>query len=261
MVERTLYSCCPLCDSLNSIDVLKGDCSNHVSYDSRVSKFIQWKKCLDCQHIFTNGFYTKESYEIIFSKTQSTQTVGDQIEDNRIVSSKIVDKVLPYQSDGTWLDVGFGNGSLLFTAQEYGFNPIGIDLRIENVRILKSLKIDSHCLDLTELVLDKKCNVISMADVLEHMPFPRKGLLSANKLLNTNGVLFISLPNTESILWELMNEQNSNPYWDELEHYHNFSRTRLYRLLNEFGFKVMRYGISERYRACMELIAIKINDK
>jgi hypothetical protein len=42
-----------------------------------------------------------------------------------------------------------------------------------------------------------------------------------------------------------------------IEHYHNFSRSRLYALLRETGFEPVRYGISERYRACMEVIARK----
>jgi hypothetical protein len=46
-----------------------------------------------------------------------------------------------------------------------------------------------------------------------------------------------------------------NPYWGEIEHYHNFGRRRLYALLEEHGFEPARYGVSFRYRACMEVIA------
>jgi hypothetical protein len=74
-------------------------------------------------------------------------------------------------------------------------------------------------------------------------------------LLADGGVLFISLPNSDSMLWRALDRENANPYWGELEHYHNFSRERLYRLLRETGFEPLRYGISERYRACMEVIA------
>ena len=96
-----------------------------------------------------------------------------------------------------------------------------------------------------------------MADVLEHMPFPKQGLIAANKLLRTGGVLLVSMPNSENIVWRLTTEQNSNPYWGELEHYHNFGRSRLYRLLEDHGFTAVRYGVSERYRMCMEVVAVK----
>ncbi len=54
-----------------------------------------------------------------------------------------------------------------------------------------------------------------------------------------------------------MNQNRANPYWGEIEHYHNFGRTRLYALLEETGFELVRYGIRERYRACIEFIARK----
>ena len=42
-----------------------------------------------------------------------------------------------------------------------------------------------------------------------------------------------------------------------MEHYHNFDRAGLYALLRECGFSPVYYGVSERYRACMEVAAIK----
>jgi hypothetical protein len=62
---------------------------------------------------------------------------------------------------------------------------------------------------------------------------------------------------SESVLWTAMNQNRANPYWGEIEHYHNFGRTRLYALLEEAGFEPVRYAISERYRACMAVIARK----
>jgi len=65
------------------------------------------------------------------------------------------------------------------------------------------------------------------------------------------------MPNIESPVWKAMDDTQTNPYWGEIEHYHNFSRTRLYALLEETGFTPVRYGVSERYRAAMEVIALK----
>lgn len=170
----------------------------------------------------------------------------------------MIEKVLPYASEGYWLDVGFVNGSLLFTAQEYGFKPVGVDLRADNVKKMASLGIPAHCGQLSSLSLGFQCSVISMADVLEHMPYPKEGLRAAHNLLADGGILFISLPNTETIVWHVLTQNNANPYWGEIEHYHNFSRSRLYALLRETGFEPVRYGISERYTVCMEVVAKKI---
>lgn len=118
-----------------------------------------------------------------------------------------------------------------------------------------------------------------MCDVLEHLPFPRQALHKVRHLLCDGGTLFLSMPNRDCLPWKLMDQTNTNPfvaavvvgprrcaltvpalhrYWGELEHYHNFSRAGLYALLAEYGFKPVYYGVSERYRACMEVVAVAI---
>ncbi len=47
-----------------------------------------------------------------------------------------------------------------------------------------------------------------------------------------------------------------NPYWNELEHCHNFTGHHLFKLLKEVGLIPIHYDISRRYRMCMEVIAI-----
>jgi len=257
MEERIPYEACPLCQGTALSDLGLADCTGHALYHPALSPHIRWRQCNACQHVFTHGYFTEAACQLLFSGTHANQTVGHEIEKHRMISARLVEKVLPYMSRGVWLDVGFGNASLLFTAQEYGFDPLGIDLRAENVKHLSGLGIPAHCLALEGLRLDEPCAVISMADVLEHMPFPKEGLRHAHGLLQARGVLLVSMPNTESMLWKAMNQHNANPYWAEIEHYHNFGRTQLYNILEETGFEPVRYGVSERYRACMEIIARK----
>lgn len=214
-------------------------------------------RCGTCRHSFTEGYYGDEAARLLFSRTNAAQQVGFDLEGQRHISARMIDKVLPYANDGNWLDVGFGNGSLLFTAQEYGFTPVGVDLRRDNAQRLAAFGIRTYCEDVAGLRLDFRCSVVSMADVLEHMPFPQAGLRAAHRLLDDNGILLLSLPNTESAVWKALDDNQMNPYWGELEHYHNFSRSRLFALLRETGFEPLRYGVSERYRAAMEVISRK----
>ena len=80
-------------------------------------------------------------------------------------------------------------------------------------------------------------------------------LRAARRALAPQGVLLLSLPNMDSMLWRALDAQDINPYWGELEHYHNFGRERLDALLRDEGFEPVRYGVSERYRASMEVVA------
>ena len=257
MTDRVLYASCPLCESTQMVDFKMGHCAQHPSYHAALSPHMLWKQCQTCGHIFTEGYYTEAACRLIFSKTLEHQAVGHGLEHNRLISSRMVEKVLPYAAQGAWLDVGFGNASLLLTAQEYGFTPVGLDLRQVNVDALRAMGIAAFCADLSQLTLAQPCDVISMADVLEHIPYPQTALAAAGRLLQTGGVLLVSMPNTENAVWQTLDHQNLNPYWGEMEHYHNFSRTRLYTLLRSHGFEPVRYGISERYRVCMEVVAVK----
>jgi hypothetical protein len=44
-----------------------------------------------------------------------------------------------------------------------------------------------------------------------------------------------------------MDARGTNPYWGELEHFHNFSRSTLFMLLEASGFHPVHYAVSERY--------------
>lgn len=255
---RIMYDACPLCSSKEIKVLLRADCTGQPLYNKIIPPQITWKRCSACTHVFTDGYYTDDASKVIFSKTHDHQKVGFDMENQRSISARMIEKVLPYAHDGCWMDIGFGNGSLLFTAQEYGFTPVGVDLRKDNVQLLKKTGIEGHGIDIKELDMPERFSVISMADVLEHVPYPKDFLHTVHGLLKTGGVLFASMPNMDSVLWNALSANNANPYWAELEHFHNFGRERLYSLLRECGFEPVRFGISERYRACMEVIAKKV---
>ncbi|MGH6851447.1 MAG: hypothetical protein ACREDD_13535 [Methylocella sp.] len=89
------------------------------------------------------------------------------------------------------------------------------------------------------------------------MPIPKEGLAAAQRLRRQGGVLFLSMPDMDNMAWRLLHANGVNPYWGENEHYRNFSRKRLYALPPEHGFRQAEYHIGERYRICMEVIAVK----
>jgi SAM-dependent methyltransferase len=253
--QRISFDGCPLCGSRNSYTLRTANCTAHPLYHPIVDPTMTWMQCSDCSHVYTDGYFSNEVAQVVFQRTHDSQSPGWDFEQQRMISARIIERVAGFVGAGVWLDVGFGNGSLLFTAEEWGFTPFGIDLRQQSVTAMRHLGIEARCVDLTALEEPQRFSVISLADVLEHMPFPREGLAAAKRLLRPDGVLFVSMPNYNCAAWRLLDRANSNPYWGELEHFHNFSRMRLHALLREMGFEPMHYAISERYRLCMEIVA------
>ena len=257
---RIPYEACPLCDGRDLVEVLVASCTGYPLYKPALPPTMRWVRCSACAHVFVDGYFSEEALRVLFSESHPGQSPGHDIEAARYVSAKMVESVCALRKGlgGRWLDVGFGNGSLLTTAAEFGFEVAGIDLREENVRAMRALGFDVQTADLVRHEPDEPVDVLSMADVLEHMAFPKAALQHAAKLLRDGGLLFLSMPNSDSFLWETLTKNGVNPYFAELEHYHNFGRRRLYQLLEECGFTPRRFGVSVRYRACMEVIAEKV---
>ena len=63
------------------------------------------------------------------------------------------------------------------------------------------------------------------------------------------------MPNMDAAAWRALDVARQNPYWAEIEHLHNFGRRRLHALLRAHGFEPVRYDVSQRYVACMEIVA------
>jgi len=256
---RIPYPACPLCDAAESVEVAIGDCSKHPIYKPSLPKTQRWIECKKCGHVYVDGYFGPAALKILFSNTQADQVPGYEIENQRYVWSHVLDTVSAIRPSmgARWLDVGFGNGSLLTTAAEFGYAVVGLDLREENVRLIREVGYEAHAVEFEEYRPGEPFDVISMADVLEHMPYPKRALHHVWDLLRPDGLLFLSMPNADSFLWQILTRNGFNPYWGEIEHYHNFGRKRLYALLDECGFHPVRYGVSIRYRACMEIIARK----
>ena len=254
---RVPYDACPLCGDPAIIDLREVDCTKHECWQPGVPPTIEWCRCHRCSHVFASGYLNDAALALVLGTTVPGQEPGFDLELQRWRWAEVVERVTRHLAapPGRWLDVGFGDGALLFTAAEWGYRATGIDLREASVARLRQLGIDAHCRDIYAVDEPGAYQVVSMADVIEHMPFPRAAIEQARKLLAPGGRLLISTPNMDTAVWRELDRVNDNPYWRELEHYHCFTRERLYALLTECGFGSLQYSVSTRYRSGMDVIA------
>jgi len=260
--ERVAFESCPLCACEDAAEIVVADASRHALYKAGLPPIMRWIRCDGCAHVFVDGYLDDAALALLFSDAHPSQTPGYDVGNARGIAARIVDDVSRVRGSpelgGRWLDVGFGDGSLLTTADEFGYEAVGLDLRASSVARMRELGFDAHCTTLADFQTAGRFDVVSMADVLEHMPFPKPALARAHALLADDGVLFVSMPNMDAFVWRDLDAKGKNPYWAEIEHLHNFGRKRLYALLEEMGFRPRRYGISQRYVACMEVVATKV---
>lgn len=245
---RTAYDGCPLCGGASS--PLK---TVEAFPRSGIECSLDWMKCVACEHVHTAQYFNEQGFAKLAGSVMEDGYFGGNLDKQRADWGRVVERLSSYVDLGRWIDVGVGNGGFLFTADEYGFNAVGIDTRAYILDALKGLGYTVEHADAMEYDFTR-ASVVVMADILEHIPYPKALLKRIREKLR--GALFISCPNLDSVSWRYMDTVGGSPYWKEPEHYHNFTRARLQSLLRECGFTPVYFGVSPRYQAGMEMIAV-----
>jgi len=270
---KRAFAHCPLCVApvARAASYRVGDCGAHPLYRAELPRRLHWLRCADCGHVYTEDYWSEAGEALVFGAAHAYQLpAAQQTEQLRNTWAWPVHRVAERLAETRgraavfgavgaarprWLDVGFGAGGLVMTAEEFGFAAIGVDVRENAVAQLAAAGYRAICARFQSLALDAPVAVLSLCDVLEHLADPVAGLRKAAALLEPDGLLYVSCPNSATATWRRWEETGSNPYWGELEHYHNFSRDSLLALLRREGFEGIDYYVSARYYSCMEVLA------
>lgn len=260
---------CPLCGAPGT-DLGTADCRAHPLWHPPLPPALDWMRCTACQHVYTKYIWSSAGIAHVFRNTNPGQLADAAANHDALRGqwSPVVERVtrllggypqlLAPELTPLWLDVGCGDGGLLMTAADYGYAVSGLDARQETANRLGALGYAVTADNFLFGQLTCKPQVLSLMDVLEHFASPRAALHRSWQLLAPGGLLVISLPDSEASSWKLLEQTGNNPYWMEIEHYHNFSRRRLILLLQETGFDIVDFAIPLRYRAQLEIYARRV---
>ena len=265
---QAVYPACPLCDSASET-LGFANCTPHGLWHEPLPPTIEWMRCTSCGHVHNHHYWTDAGLAEVFRNANAGQLAdaSGNHESKRATWVPVVDRVVGLlgghrvvanqDSRPVWVDVGCGDGALVMTAADYGFASVGLDARAESVRRIQELGFSAMQHDFMALKFEIVVDVLSMMDVLEHIPYPREALRKAAQVLRPGGLIVLSMPDLASSSWKVMDAVKLNPYWLEIEHYHNFSRDRIVALLRESGFEVVDFTVPNRYKAQMELYAVR----
>jgi len=266
MPLQETYLVCPLCQS-TSETLGFANCTGHALWHAALPPTLEWMKCASCGHVYTRQYWTSAGLAEVTRKADANRLViaADSHDAQRTAWAPVVERVvkllggyravLGSDHQPTWVDARCGDGSLLMLAADNGFASAGLDVRLEPVTRIRQLGFNAVNQDFMTHLFDSTFDVISMMDMLEHVAYPQDALRKAAQLLRPGGILVLGLPDLSASSWKSMDANGTNPYWQELESYHHFTRKRLIDLLVECDFEVIDLAISNRYRAYMELYA------
>lgn len=153
-----------------------------------------------------------------------------------------------HRPSGAWLDVGCALGFLVRVASDAGYAAYGLDRNAEAVaRARAELGDRVRAAPLgPDAFPGVRFDVISLIDVIEHVPDPADLLASVRSVLAPDGVLAAVLPNAGSLVRRLLGGR-----WPHYapEHLYQWTPGAMRRFLAQHGFRTLelRTGLRKTY--------------
>ena len=138
---------------------------------------------------------------------------------------------------GNLLDVGCNEGRGLEFYKNHGYSAEGLELNGKAAEVARSKGFVVHGSTLEGFSTEKKYDVVVLSNVLEHSLNPAEMLSAIYGLLNPNGQVWISCPNSQSWLRSAFGRFWIN--WHVPFHVVHFSCSTLSMLLKKSQFEVV----------------------
>ena len=159
------------------------------------------------------------------------------------------------------LDVGSGDCQNLWDAQFLGFDAYGFDVDSTSAEIgaRNGLQVRSgHSVG--DAYPDQKFDIMQMNQVIEHFVDPAEQLRDIGGHLASQGRIFISTPNSGSLLRRLTGRKWL--HWHVPYHQHHFSKNSLKTLVEHEDWEVIsRRTVTPLVWVVLQFRAIKMNSK
>ena len=196
---------------------------------------------LDVNRCKSCGFVYLASWEQSLAKSQELYDYYGRLSEeeltrryspeNRARQQELLKALTGYTRGRRLLDVGCGDGQLLQTAKDEGWDAAGIDLSESAIVLCHRRGLAASKTDFFDRSLDeKRFDVIIMSELIEHVPSPQRFLKRAEELLEANGVLYLTTPNFGSLARRMLGET-----WSVIhpEHIGYFERSTLRKMASE----------------------------
>jgi 2-polyprenyl-3-methyl-5-hydroxy-6-metoxy-1,4-benzoquinol methylase len=236
---------------MNESDLIKIDCVacgchsfKHVYPDSP-SKIVE---CRDCGLVFFNpqpsipylkNFYSSQK-GYLSSIEENLRSFEAEPQKWQDTTNWILYKIYQHMKEDKGqclLDIGSAYGFFLLFAKKRGLDVVGLEISTETSNYARQQGIDVRCTSLMDAELESNSfDIITMNNVLEHTLNPKAELEKAFCLLKPSGVIYIGVPNFNSLVacidgfnWKMKSWPN---------HLFYFTAETLGSLLDKTGFVV-----------------------
>jgi len=238
---------CPVCQSSRIKAYKKGSLkAEELSpekikiTDAEYGQTWDLSQCQDCGYIFANpcpeASILARLYHEVEDPAYELEALGRRKNFRRLL--RRLEKLLPNR--GTLLDVGAATGLLLVEARQRGWDVTGIEPSRWAVEIAArkyGLALHPESFEDFE-AREKKFDALTLVDIIEHTPYPRKLIEKARDCLKPNGILVIVTPDIKSLTARLA----GNRWWHfRPGHLGYFQRQSLQKLVELASFEILKW--------------------
>ena len=236
------YRNCPSCGQ-NDFEVLfesnMRDCDFRESVETVYmipgGKYGRHVKCRNCHLIYVNPI--EKASKINEAYFQRKDVDAPIIQETRLTATESQVGLIKRYGNGTrLLDVGCGEGFFLFNASKAGYTTKGIEISQDVAEYARrEFGLDVEAKPFEELrFAENYFDVVTLWQVLEHVPYPLMVLKEVHKILKPGGLLATSTPDIEGILAKIFRRK----WWNLRRlHINQFTTKTLTDMLNRAGFK------------------------
>lgn len=159
--------------------------------------------------------------------------------------AEVTRSLLQPQNNDTILDVGCGDGYQMSYFTNLASQIVGIDISRPKLKKAKRnvAEVDFICASSLKLPFKPKIfDKVSCLELLEHLGSPSKTLNEIDLILKEKGILVVSVPYKEQIIYtQCIHCGKPTPHWG---HMHSFNEQKISRILPK------NYGILKREYIC-----------
>jgi len=210
-------------------------------------------KCRNCHLIYVNPIEKASKIYEDYCKRESIDV--PIIRGSRLQATKSqVGLIEKYKKGTSLLDVGSGEGFFLFNASKAGYTVKGVELSQDAAAYAqREFGLDVEAGEFEELQFPEDCfDVVTLWQVLEHVPYPLTILKKAHKILKPGGMVAVSTPDIGGIPAKIFRRK----WWNIRKlHVNQFTTKTLKSVLENAGFKNV---CSVSYWECINLSMLLI---